>query len=176
MTREPVRITFPYGNSVSNSVTAGASPVFELTPQSFTALWEHKYAQDPLTDEAASTHVVNDEKITEEKPRYEARAALLDEAKRLVCQDRNAHYGPPTMNFSQFAAIANTLGYRAPGKDGPGTEPLEPHDVAILQLVLKLVRVMWSPYRRDNWADTAGYAACGWECVTDGELNQQDAA
>ncbi len=42
---------------------------------------------------------------------------------------------------------------------------IEPHDVAVLVLLLKVARLINSPEHMDNWTDIAGYAACGWEAV-----------
>lgn len=97
-----------------------------------------------------------------------ARGSVLDEAKGLIEGDRNNSYGPPTQDFARTAGVLNALGYRGP--DGRG---LEPHDVAIVVAAVKLSRLMWTPEKRDNWVDLAGYAACGFECATEeGKLAQ----
>lgn len=90
------------------------------------------------------------------------RASLLDEAKQLVTGDRNSQYGPPTQDFARTADLLNAMGYR-----GPQGRSLISHDVALIMGQLKLSRLVWSPEKRDSWVDLAGYAACGWECVTD---------
>ena len=90
------------------------------------------------------------------------RAALLDEAKKLTTGDRNNQYGPPTQDFARTADLLNAMGYR-----GPQGRGLISHDVALIMGQLKLSRLVWSPEKRDSWVDLAGYAACGWECVTD---------
>lgn len=90
------------------------------------------------------------------------RAELLDEAKHLITGDRNATYGPPTQDFQRTADAATAYGYRGPcGRD------LQPHDVAVLVMLVKLSRLMWSPEKRDHWVDLAGYAGCGHECVVE---------
>jgi Domain of unknown function (DUF6378) len=88
------------------------------------------------------------------------RARVLDEAKNLICGDRNNQYGEPHQDFQRTAGVLNALGYLAP--DGP----LKAHDVAVIISAVKLSRIMWSPEKRDHWVDLAGYAACGYECVT----------
>jgi Domain of unknown function (DUF6378) len=90
------------------------------------------------------------------------RAEILDEAKVLICGDRNSQYGPPAQDFRRTADVLNSLGYR-----GPGGRELEAHDVAVIISAVKLSRIMWSPGKRDHWVDLAGYAACGYECVTE---------
>lgn len=100
------------------------------------------------------------------------RGDILDEAKTLITEDRNAAYGPPTQDFTRISDVLNAYGYRriAHGEHGPMPEYIQPSDVAIIQIALKLSRLMHSRTKRDNWVDVAGYAACGWECseVADG--------
>jgi hypothetical protein len=93
------------------------------------------------------------------------RAEILDEAKALITGDRNNSYGPPTQDFARSAMAANAYGY-----SGPNGRPLQPHDIAILVMLIKVSRLMWTPGKRDSWADIAGYAGCGFECaVTEGK-------
>ena len=89
------------------------------------------------------------------------RAALLREAESLTCGDRNNTYGPPTQDFERTAAMWNAMwGHKL--REG---ERFDPHDVASGVIAIKLSRLVWSPGKRDNWTDIAGYAACGWESV-----------
>lgn len=110
---------------------------------------------------------VNKKDLTEcdrdaEAPARSKRAELLDKAKGLVTGDRNNQYGPPTQDFQRSADALNAFGYR--GTDG---RELKAHDVAVLASVIKISRLMWSPGKQDHWVDIAGYAACGWECVSE---------
>lgn len=90
------------------------------------------------------------------------RAELLTTALGLVTGDRNNQYGPPTADFQRAAGILNALGYQAlRGRD------IQPHDIAVMVGAVKLSRITWQPEKDDNWIDLAGYAACGWECVTE---------
>lgn len=88
------------------------------------------------------------------------RADVLQEAARLITGDRNNSYGPPTQDFARTAGALSALGYR-----GPDGRALLAHDVAILVGMVKMSRLMWSPEKRDNWTDLAGYAGCGYECA-----------
>lgn len=88
------------------------------------------------------------------------RAKLLDRVKALIMGDRNAQYGPPTQDFQRTADILNALGYT-----GPGGRKMLKHDTAVILLAVKMSRMVWTPGKQDTWDDTAGYAACGWECV-----------
>jgi Domain of unknown function (DUF6378) len=96
------------------------------------------------------------------------RASALDEARALVTGDRNNTYGPPTQDFDRTAAMASGFGFRVNG------EPLKGHHVAIFMILLKMSRLMWTPGKRDSWVDTAGYAACGYECAVAGDSGDED--
>jgi hypothetical protein len=102
-------------------------------------------------------------KPAESFPPDSVRAATLDEAKRLICGDRNNQYGPPGKDFNRAAQALTSLGFGKEGRDGSGCEVLDDHDVAVIMIVLKLSRLMWSSGKRDSWIDVAGYAACGAE-------------
>jgi hypothetical protein len=91
-----------------------------------------------------------------------ARAAMLEEAKHIVTGDRNLQYGPPIFDFRRSADALTALGYRAPGGGA-----LLPHDIAMIQIIVKMSRLVETPEKDDHWLDIAGYSACGWECVLD---------
>lgn len=86
------------------------------------------------------------------------REAVLDEAKSLVCGDRNAQYGEPYDDFLKIAEALNAYGY-----SGPGGRKMMPRDIPFFQILVKLSRIVESPLKTDSWVDTAGYAACGAE-------------
>jgi hypothetical protein len=88
------------------------------------------------------------------------RGGALDEARALITGDRNNAYGPPWQDFSRTAGAATAMGYA-----GPNGRPIESHDIAILVMLIKLSRLMWTPTKRDSWVDIAGYAGCGLECA-----------
>ena len=91
------------------------------------------------------------------------RADLLAEASALVDGDRNSAYGPPSEDFGRTAQMWSAyLGV-----------PIEAHQVAACQIMVKLSRLAVSPAKRDHWIDMAGYAACGWDCIV---VDQQDDA
>lgn len=82
-----------------------------------------------------------------------ARAELLREAEALICGDRNNQYGPPDQDFTRTAAMWSAW---------KGVH-FDPHEVAAFLMLLKLSRIRWQPEKKDSWADTVGYAGCGWE-------------
>jgi hypothetical protein len=89
----------------------------------------------------------------------DSRIALLDEAKRIVCGDRDQEYGAPEDNFALIAAKWSvTLSKRL-------KSAIEPHEVAVMMIDLKTIRCIELPTKPDSWTDTAGYSACGWACV-----------
>jgi hypothetical protein len=89
------------------------------------------------------------------------RAQVLDNAKGLVCSERNAQYGEPIDNFRRWADALNAYGYQ-----GPGGRVLLPHDIAVIMTTGKLSRAVQTPDNPEHWTDGAGYLANGYECVT----------
>jgi len=83
---------------------------------------------------------------------------VLDEAKRLTSGERNNSYGPPNQDFAKTATMWRVI----LGVD------VEPKDVALCMIALKLSRATWAA-KRDNWVDIAGYARCGFQCESEGE-------
>lgn len=81
------------------------------------------------------------------------RERLLDEAKRIVTQDRQQTYDTPEQNFQRIAQMWTAY--------AGGT--FEAEDVAAMLILVKVARLSSSPWHRDNWVDIAGYAACGSE-------------
>ena len=81
------------------------------------------------------------------------REKSLEEAKRIICEDRNAQYGEPEDNFSCIAALWSI--YLGIDLDG--------YDVGMLMVLFKLARMMAGGYKRDYLVDLIGYAACAAE-------------
>lgn len=100
----------------------------------------------------------NDGDASALNPAMSSSAAVLEEARRLVCGDRNASYGSPDEDFGRTAAMWS--GYL---RDLLKT-PLGAKDVAWMMMMVKASRSRHDD-KRDNYVDAAGYAACGWKCV-----------
>ena len=80
------------------------------------------------------------------------RAELLADAEAAVNNDQNADYGNPNQDFKRTAEFWSTfLGVA-----------ITPTQVGMMMALLKISRSAWSPGRRDNYLDLAGYAACTW--------------
>lgn len=95
-------------------------------------------------------------------PEVTDREKLLDEAKRIVCGDRDQQYGKPEDNFEK---ISKLWSYYL-------TYPISKGDVAMMMILLKVARE-GEKHKNDNLVDIAGYAACVAECENcEGEENE----
>ncbi len=81
------------------------------------------------------------------------REKILEEAKRIVSQDRQHTYDHPQRNFARIAEMWSAY--------AGGT--FTPDDVAAMLILMKVARLSSSPWLRDSWVDIAGYAALGGE-------------
>jgi len=90
------------------------------------------------------------------------RVAVLKEAAALITGDREAEYGTPQVNFQRIADLWNVqLAHLL--KDGV---KIQPTDVALAMLQVKLGRAVQSP-KRDTFVDIAGYAGLAFELSED---------
>jgi len=79
--------------------------------------------------------------------------SILAEADKVAGQSRSRDYGHPYQNHERIAAIWNV-------QLGPKLNaPIEPREVALMMIGLKLAREVNSP-KRDNILDIAGYVKC----------------
>jgi hypothetical protein len=121
---------------------------------------------------SGTEHYMEDEEITNH------RTHLLEMATGLVNGDRNVQYGDPNDDFRRTATYWSThvggvlrrklhvLGYSIDEEVWDIIDTvLDTHDVAIMMGQLKDSRLAWDPNKQDTWADKAGYAACGYDCV-----------
>lgn len=94
-----------------------------------------------------------------------SRARLLTEAANIIDGDRNIQYGDPIDDFSLTAQMWEMYIRRLMITRNLDVPMLDPHDVAVMMLLVKVSRLTQTPEKRDHWLDIAGYAGCGWECV-----------
>lgn len=86
------------------------------------------------------------------------RPEILDEAKKIVCGEREQQYGGPEDNFKLIARLWSEYiaALYSQGKN------LGPAEVADMMILLKVARNTTGA-KLDNWIDICGYAACGGE-------------
>lgn len=98
-----------------------------------------------------------------------ARESILRESIELICKEREEDYGSPDDNFATIANLWSAY-LEAKAKklsaEGGHTGPalfyyLTPKDVAVLNILQKVSRLVTSPDKRDHWRDIAGYAGLG---------------
>lgn len=94
-----------------------------------------------------------------------SRATLLTDAAKIIDGDRNVQYGDPIDDFSLTAKMWEAYIRRLMETRNLDVPMLDPHDVAVMMLMVKVSRLAQSPEKHDHWLDIAGYAGCGWECV-----------
>lgn len=98
--------------------------------------------------------------IREDMASRPARFGVLEAAASAV-EDRGLNYGKPENNFANIARLWNAHLHNAYG----AAPTIRAHDVAIMQMLLKIARIENTPNHRDSYVDIAGYAACGYEIV-----------
>lgn len=91
------------------------------------------------------------------------REDLLNKATEITKGARQEHYGTPEDNFKRIAEYWQTY-LRQTQIDG-GSIMINPHDVAIMMILMKTARLAADYLHDDSWLDIAGYAACGSECA-----------
>lgn len=86
--------------------------------------------------------------------------SLLEEAAKLVSEDRQASYGDPLKNHQGIANLWNAYLANEALKHGRGEfMTLHPEDVAILMTLLKISRIQNGNHKDDNYIDGAAYLA-----------------
>jgi len=81
--------------------------------------------------------------------------SCLEEAQEIVHGARQAVYGHPYVDFSRTAKMLTGL-LSKKLKDG---EVIEPEEVALIQVCVKLSRLVATPTHHDSMVDVAGYIA-----------------
>jgi len=81
------------------------------------------------------------------------RTSILEDARRIVCGEREGQYGTPEDSFSNIAKLWSAYCER----------DFTPMDVAVMMALLKVARIKNSPSHEDSWVDGCGYLACGGE-------------
>lgn len=91
------------------------------------------------------------------------REETLKKALKIVTGNRNEDYGPPERNLETIADFWTT--YLSARMGVP--VDVKAHDVAVMNILQKVSRIVQTPEKEDTWTDIAGYAACGAEVTTE---------
>jgi len=93
---------------------------------------------------------------------YALPESILQEAHRLTHGSRQKDYGHPLDDYTRTAAMASAmLAHKL-------KEPLAPHEMALVMVLVKLSRQINAP-KRDNMVDGAGYCWVSQECLDEAE-------
>lgn len=87
------------------------------------------------------------------------RAQILNEARDIICSDRNKQYDEPEDNFAVIGELWSQYLRRAKDAD----IDLDGYDVGMLMALFKIGRLETGTPKRDNFVDLAGYVACAAE-------------
>ena len=87
------------------------------------------------------------------------RAQILNEARDIICSDRNKQYGEPEDNFTVIGELWSQYLRRAKNV----AIDLNGYDVGMLMALFKIGRLETGTPKRDNFVDLAGYVACAAE-------------
>lgn len=80
----------------------------------------------------------------------DVRRQVLNEAARLITQDREGTHGPYTDEAARIGRLWGAILRR---------DDIPPRTVAAMMIALKLCRATAGSVNVDDWIDTAGYAA-----------------
>ena len=103
------------------------------------------------------------------------RELILEAATHAVLSERNRQYGDPEENFTTIVGLWNIYLERryTELEESVKDYNLQPHDVAVLMILIKVARIAVTPAEMDHWIDLAGYAATGGETVNE-RLDEND--
>ena len=116
-----------------------------------------KYHWDPETGDYLGVSYTEEQAQYYAEQYHQSRAYFLDEAKTVVCNDREDQYGSPENSFKLIAELWTAYLFN----DNIGS--LSEKDVAIMMSLLKIARIASGRFKEDSWIDAIGYLACGAE-------------
>lgn len=88
------------------------------------------------------------------------RTEILTQASELVNADRQSDYGKPDDNFQ---VIADFWQVYLQHHTRSSRYRIQPHDVALMMILLKIARTFYGNSKPDTFIDMAGYAALAGE-------------
>ena len=80
-----------------------------------------------------------------------------------IMEDRMKKYGPPKLFFKTYGDMCRLLDLYAEESDQEQIN--EGHLVAMKQVLLKVLRSVWSPEILDNYCDARNYISISEECA-----------
>lgn len=84
--------------------------------------------------------------------------SILSEAEAIIYGDREATYGEPGKNLETIANLWEEY-LRARGLFNMNSDGLQPTDVALMMVLLKVARLTNDPQHHDSMVDICGYTA-----------------
>ncbi|MBO5956712.1 MAG: hypothetical protein J6Q39_04080 [Bacteroidales bacterium] len=98
----------------------------------------------------------------------EKRKTIITQAAAIVEGARQLNYGSPEDNFARIAALWETY---LINKQKPHTVfTINPHDVAMMMVLMKIARLMNTPDHWDSIKDGIGYFTCMASFVDDDKV------
>ena len=91
------------------------------------------------------------------------RKQLLEDAARLITEDRNKTHGDYSLEAERIADIWSAI----------CKETITPADVPLMMIGLKVARASSGRINRDDFVDIAGYAALAWQLAIDEGRDRQ---
>ena len=108
----------------------------------------------------APAKVMDEPEFVKANPETERiRAQILNEARDIICSDRNKQYGEPEDNFAVIGELWSQYLRRAKGANFD----LNGYDVGMLMALFKVGRLETGTPKRDTFVDLAGYVGCAAE-------------
>jgi hypothetical protein len=87
----------------------------------------------------------------------DARKQLLEDAAKLITEDRNETHGDYSLEAERISDIWSAI----------CSETITPSDVPLMMIGLKVARASAGRMNRDDFVDIAGYAALAWQLALD---------
>ena len=85
------------------------------------------------------------------------RKQLLEDAAKLITQDRNRTHGDYSLEAERISDIWSAI----------CSETIPPENVPLMMIGLKVARASAGRMNRDDFVDIAGYAALAWQLAID---------
>jgi hypothetical protein len=147
----------PTHTESSMGTETGCPPISRAWPaRDFYTPWGWQPAAAPTPNDDSFVDAVLRDR---EGPPDDVKAAIADDAKRIVSGARRAAYGAPEDNFARIALFWQAY-FENTGRPGAKVTAA---DISPLMRLMKEARLCETPDHRDSFVDIIGYAMCGYE-------------